>query len=105
MYTPGETIKVKVKSNNSDCSKAVSGYKLKLQRNILASSKKYEQDYANHRRYISVVKDSVNICDAHEVYVNHIELQIPELEDYNPSYVSIKPCFKRIVDEDSMELI
>ncbi len=44
------------------------------------------EKHANHRKYISIYKDSVNICDAHESAEFDIELPIPEHDDYAPTF-------------------
>ena len=54
VYTVGDTIKVRISCDNSACAKAVSGFKLKLIRNIKATINGNEQKHAHHRKYISI---------------------------------------------------
>ena len=73
IYTLGETIKVTIRCDNSSCSKAVEAFKIKLLRNIQATS--YDDDrlsnynsitrHANHSKYISIFKEVEGVA-AHE---------------------------------------
>ena len=61
VYQVGDTIRVTVNCDNSSCKKDISGFKLKLIRNIQATAfEDYTDDpkHANHQKYISVFKDS-----------------------------------------------
>ena len=87
VFTVGETIKVRISCNNTACSKSIKGFKLKLLRNIqatcLVSDDGAYPQTANHQRYINVVKDTESVA-AHEMKDLEVEMQIPQLDDYNP---------------------
>ena len=53
-FFPGETIYVKIQCDNSKCSKAVKGFKSKIQRSILALG--YEGRYTKSKKYVAVFK-------------------------------------------------
>ena len=65
VYFVGETIRVKVDCNNVDCKKDISGFKLKLVRNMqatsLAGAVGEQAKNANHQKYINVFKDSESV--------------------------------------------
>ena len=93
IYSVGDTIRVQINCDNSECSKAISGFKLKLQRNIQAVSMMGEHKVANHQKYVSVFRD-VEGALAREVKTINIDLPIPEQDDYCPPLISVLPVFK-----------
>ena len=88
IYSVGDTIRVQINCDNSECSKSISGFKLKLQRNIQAVSEMGETKVANHQKYVSIFKETEGVA-AHENKQIQIELEIPEMDDYNPSFPNI----------------
>ena len=63
-YQVGETIRISINCDNSDCAKNIDGFKIKLLRNIQASSLMHDGSSddsgknANHSKYIATYKDS-----------------------------------------------
>ena len=92
IYSVGETIRVQINCDNSECKKDISGFKLKLQRNIQAVSMMGEQKVANHQKYVSIFRDAEG-ASAREVKTINIDLPIPERDDYCPSLGEVLPVF------------
>ena len=53
-FFPGETINVRIQCDNSKCSKAIKGFKSKIQRSVLALG--YEGRYTKSKKYVAVFK-------------------------------------------------
>jgi sporulation-control protein spo0M len=87
IYYVGETIRVKVDCNNLQCKKDISGFKLKLVRNMqatsLAGAVGEQAKNANHQKYINVFKDSESVSK-YEHKELELEITIPEIDDYHP---------------------
>ena len=92
IYSVGDTIREQINCDNSECSKSISGFKLKLQRNIQAVSEMGEYKVANHQKYVSVFRD-VEGAQAREVKTISIDLPIPEQDDYRPPLSDVSPVF------------
>ena len=62
IYTVGDTIRVTIDCDNSECKKAIDAFKIKLLRNIQATSLLGTGGdgtrNANHQKYISIYKES-----------------------------------------------
>lgn len=106
-YTVGETIRVTIKVDNSECKKDISGFKLKLLRNIQATSlmSEGEKTNANHQKYISVFKDSEGVA-SQETKDIEIELEIPLIDDYHPeTYNELPTHLKENVTEETFPIM
>lgn len=55
-FFPGEVMNVRIDCDNSRCGKAVKGFKIKMQRNLLALG--YNGTYRSCSKYIKVFKSN-----------------------------------------------
>ena len=85
VYQPGEIIRVKINSDNSQVGYDIKGFKLKLKRKIdTEGSLGSEKPLSNHdSTYVSVLK--FDGCKAKEKVEVILELPIPA--DQNPEYI------------------